>query len=121
MLIWFAVFFFSGKGEIAKRAKQVLCLALVPLGPIFQPSLGPISRVFLESPAILLEGMGLLDRILSPYKLGIFGDLVGNLKPKSTPQQAYKQVLVVAVADEDLHLFVVVTFVEGYGFEGEPV
>ena len=65
--------------------------------------------------------MGLLDRIPSPFKLGTFSDLVGNLKPKSTPQQAYKQVLVVAVADEDLHLFVVVTFVEGYGFEGEPV
>ena len=65
--------------------------------------------------------MGLFDRILSPFKLGTFSDLVGNLKPKSTPQQAYKQILVVAVADEDWYLFVVVTFIEGYGFQGESV
>ena len=30
-LIWFAVFFFSTKREIAIRAKQVLCLPLVHL------------------------------------------------------------------------------------------
>ena len=65
--------------------------------------------------------MGLLDRILSPFKLGTFSGLVGSLKPKSTQQQAYEQILIVAVADEDLHLFFVVKFIEGYGFQGESV
>lgn len=33
--------------------------------------------------------MNLFDRILSPYKLGVFCDFVGDLKPKSSPKQSY--------------------------------